>query len=779
MDNDAAITQAPEELQNKNLKTQFLSFDSCYTICLVALVITAFYIICSTPLCGWRDGPEFAVTATYLDVAHPSGFPTYSLMAKVATWLPLGSIGFRVTIFTAFAGGMSLFILALLLKRLHKLETERPPALAWLFAPILILALDKAVFVSSTELEVYSLHTFFIVILFYCATRWHEGSGIKWLYVGGFLYGLSAGNHGSMCLYLPVLLLLTFYGEPKEENDGSKLRHLKRISFLILFFIIGLSVYLYLIIRSNTNHLPVDFGRPSTWHRFWLHISDAKDSDYHFKGLANQEELFYLVKVQIQNLLSPIFWPSILLSLWGLRFLWKKFQIMSVALVLLILINVGFFYYWIDGSAAFIPSICAYTILVSLGMGELGRYIIEKKLFKWITSAAMVIIVSLTIVLMGKERLSESETFSGYQSFEFFYPDLANAPPQSILIHHAGWLSLLSLQYVYAVRPDASLVLMSGFQAPNFMPYPRPETQPLATFPRDSAGSLISPFSENYIQMFLNANLDSGKRVLIQYGEAIDDYLPYLKPNREFMWMGELKQDNLAGWNSLHNGDYTEFLLRSQKYFETISTDPNTPFSQKSVSYLFYIHRPVLHYTLQNHLYKITADTAKKFLDLFAYKNGRLMLTQDVMIVTSSFYADALKSMGKYSEARNTVNTLIKLRPSFPLGYNLLALIYEKENKGQDAITAWEKAYKLDPYSAPVANKYFLAIARYKSITDAINFMDSHIDFLDKAGLNNMKKSMQYLKSCLLLKPDEPFPPDGDHFLQLYYTQIQASSHNK
>ncbi|MDR2461233.1 MAG: DUF2723 domain-containing protein, partial [Deltaproteobacteria bacterium] len=357
-------------------------WESDFALVLMALIIAIFYIICSNPGIGWRDGPEFAITPVYLDVSHPSGFPTYNLLAKIFTWLPFGALALKITIFTALAGGASLFLFALLLRTLHNFKDN--PAYLWLFAPLVLFAVDKAVFLSSTELEVYSLNTAFLLVLLFCATKWRMGKGIAWLYSGAFIYGIACGNHAALSLYLPILLMLSIWGGPQNEQDKVNIwSHFKRVGALIPFFILGLSVYLLLIIRSQTNHLPFDFGRTNTLSRFWLHISDAKDAPIHFYGLSGIGNFSYLVKLQFKNLCSPLFWLALPFFAWGLRYLWRTFQILSVALPTLILINFVFFYYWVDGSSAFIPSITVFFLIVALGLGELGRILNSEK-FSWL-----------------------------------------------------------------------------------------------------------------------------------------------------------------------------------------------------------------------------------------------------------------------------------------------------------------------------------------------------------------------------------------------------------
>ena len=76
------------------------------------------YISTAYAVLGWRDNPEFADAAYTLGVAHPAGYPTYSLLAKIATFLPLGSISFRVAAFAGLAGAAALYLLYLCIYRI-------------------------------------------------------------------------------------------------------------------------------------------------------------------------------------------------------------------------------------------------------------------------------------------------------------------------------------------------------------------------------------------------------------------------------------------------------------------------------------------------------------------------------------------------------------------------------------------------------------------------------------------------------------------------------------
>ena len=71
---------------------------------LVSLWVAGFvaiYALTLRPSIGWNDSPEFVDVAYTLGIGHPSGFPTYTLLGKLATLIPLGGIAFRVNLLSA------------------------------------------------------------------------------------------------------------------------------------------------------------------------------------------------------------------------------------------------------------------------------------------------------------------------------------------------------------------------------------------------------------------------------------------------------------------------------------------------------------------------------------------------------------------------------------------------------------------------------------------------------------------------------------------------------
>jgi len=62
---------------------------------------------------GYQDTSEFVDTSFALGISHPAGFPAYNLIAKAITFLPLGSIAFRVNLLYTLLACMTLVVIYL------------------------------------------------------------------------------------------------------------------------------------------------------------------------------------------------------------------------------------------------------------------------------------------------------------------------------------------------------------------------------------------------------------------------------------------------------------------------------------------------------------------------------------------------------------------------------------------------------------------------------------------------------------------------------------------
>ncbi|MBI5287162.1 MAG: DUF2723 domain-containing protein, partial [Deltaproteobacteria bacterium] len=272
------------------------------------LIFTAafiLYLLTLSPAISVGDSPELISSAYTLGIAHPPGYPLFSLLGKLASFIPIGnSIAYRVNLLSAFLAGISVLFLYLTIieaiglvrmgsrgqgvkrsRDFHSnpgtLESSTPSTIDNLsaFLGSIIFAVSPIFWSQAVVAEVYTLNAAFFTGLLWLGLKWinqgSRGQGVlgtlepwdpRTLYLIAFLCGLSLGNHHTMIAFGPVFFLfavtLAIVGS-WESGVGSK-RLIRMLltphsSLLTIFFLLGLSVYLYLPIRSMQNPF-MDWG---------------------------------------------------------------------------------------------------------------------------------------------------------------------------------------------------------------------------------------------------------------------------------------------------------------------------------------------------------------------------------------------------------------------------------------------------------------------------------------------------------------------------------------
>lgn len=193
--------------------------------------------------------------------------------------MPLGSIAFKVNLFSLVFACLTLALLYLLTNIFLELVFGKGKigVIVGMF-PVLLLAFSKSFWYHALVAEVYTLHAFFTCLIIYLLLQWKKKEDVRFLYASAFIYGLSAGNHATVAFFLPAIVLLFFCWERKER--------FKNLLVSSLVFLIGFSVYLYLPIRSLAEPT-IDWGNPETFQAFLYQVTDRQHADTHFDQLPN------------------------------------------------------------------------------------------------------------------------------------------------------------------------------------------------------------------------------------------------------------------------------------------------------------------------------------------------------------------------------------------------------------------------------------------------------------------------------------------------------------
>lgn len=438
----------------------------------LVLLVFSFAVYCATlaPTITWAhhaaDGGDLITAAHTFGVAHPPGYPTYVLLGKLFTLLPLGDVAFRLNLMSAVFASASVVLTYLTLLILL------PQTGVWLNTAIiaaasaLLLAFSHTFWSQAIVAEVYSLNAFFVALMIYLVTlrclRPSDGSAVQGdalLWALSFVAGLALGNHLSALLLLPgVLFLLVRRGHVGPKN------------WLIMagFFLLGLSVYLYLPWRA-AQRPPVNWGDARSWSGFWWTVSATIYGEYLF-GLP----LVYLPGrlANWASMLGQHFtWPGLALGLLGIWHLWDHkrdylaFSVISFAAVVIY----ALMYNTTDSYVYLIPSYLLFTLWIGCGAYSFLRELVgpwlkrrrglvsrESQLLS-LTSLAL-LLLPVFLLLSNYSSLDLSKDRSAYEYASQVFADI---PSEALVIADTDAHIFALWYFRYVVDPESEAVVLA------------------------------------------------------------------------------------------------------------------------------------------------------------------------------------------------------------------------------------------------------------------------------------------------------------------------------
>lgn len=220
---------------------------------LLLLVAAAAFVTPSGP--GIFDAGELTSAVIDLGGSHPPGQPLHALLAHVFLWIPLGTLAFRVALFSAATEAASAWCVFALVRHWAPSSRIAPHAgaLAALLSPPLLA--------QTTRVEVYGLALLLTLLAAIALCRWAEGDG-RGLRVGALLAGLCVGVHPPHALAAIALGVALLFGVRR------RFRGLPSATF---FFVLGASVLAYLPLRWAAG-APM-WGDPGTLSGFIDYVS--------------------------------------------------------------------------------------------------------------------------------------------------------------------------------------------------------------------------------------------------------------------------------------------------------------------------------------------------------------------------------------------------------------------------------------------------------------------------------------------------------------------------
>ena len=134
---------------------------------LIAAMTFVVYLRTLTPGVGFIDSGELAAVACTLGIAHPTGYPLFTLLGWIFSHLPIpGEEIYRLNVMAALFSAAGIFVffqlMVFLLRRFGPAQRGPAGVLIPAACSALLLGFSETYWAQATAVEVYSLHLLFV-----------------------------------------------------------------------------------------------------------------------------------------------------------------------------------------------------------------------------------------------------------------------------------------------------------------------------------------------------------------------------------------------------------------------------------------------------------------------------------------------------------------------------------------------------------------------------------------------------------------------------------------
>ena len=417
------------------------------------------YAITSPRTVSGEDDGLFILSSYYLGIGHAPGYPLFTLLGKLFTLLPFGSVAYRVHLASAFFGSLSAGACFLCARALLE-----PRAAAYVGSAA--LALSQVFWSQSIIAEVYTLNTFFFLLLTYLGLQRPR------LTLAGmaFLFGLSLTNHWPlMMLAAPAFVVLVW---PQLRNEA------KALPLHIVLLLLGLAPYAWMVVRS-WGATPISYYGPlQNWSEIWHLVSRAAYAEVDVRPSAGWFDRLKFFGFVAQQLAVQFAFVGTALAVVGCVVQWRllgtrisSFLVLAflgptVALVLLL----GFDYDAFQKHIFHVYPLPAYAV-ASLWMALAFAWLAERYAVRpAVVRGAGASLIALFLIAGARNNL-----LADYDWPARYAQAVLRTLPRDAVVFVQGDADLAPIGYLHMVenwRPDITLYQAKGLVLGNRLFHP-------------------------------------------------------------------------------------------------------------------------------------------------------------------------------------------------------------------------------------------------------------------------------------------------------------------
>ncbi len=422
--------------------------------CLFITAVTQIvYLMTLAPTVTSEDSGELIAAAYTLGVAHPPGYPLWTILGKVFTLIPGADPAWSVNWMSAVFGTLTAVVVYLICRRF---SVSTPGAAA----SGLCVAFSKRFWSQAVMAEVYTLNTFLFCVVILLLLIWKERKEDRWLMAAAGVYGLSLTNH-----YMLMVLISPALGAYVFLTDRTVFLRYRTVIWCVVLAALPLVIYAYLPWAASRDPL-MNWGDPCTWERFYQHVTRAQ-----YRKLDFGAEITPSIKLFFFGHFLYLFWhqftPYLLLVFVPLG--WLRMKGMPREKVLLagifvfntfILLLILKFTFEAENMSRveeyYLPAYICAAVIMGLGLTAASEWLKNKSLLKFLVLAAPVLPLSA--------HWSFNNLSDYYLALDYNRVIMNSLDKDAVYVTGADYNSFpcVYLQAVEGMRPDVILANITG-----------------------------------------------------------------------------------------------------------------------------------------------------------------------------------------------------------------------------------------------------------------------------------------------------------------------------
>jgi len=310
-------------------------------------------------LVGIGDTPKLQFVGSVLGTPHSPGYPLYIVLSWVFAQIPVGTLAYRINLFSVVCGACAAGLLALVLRELGCRSLIA-------VAGALAISFGSLYWSQSILAEVYALNALLFCAVLLFLVRWSRSRASRDLYWAIGFFGIGLAHHLTLAMTAPALFLFALAADRRVVTP-------RVVLVAVLACAVGLSCYGFIWLRTSESASFLE-ARAQSVHDL-VNIVSGKQFHRALFDFSPAELVKTRVPLVAGWIGSELRWPGLVLVVVALVGLWRRGRAQvglllgAAAIVIFFALNYNVF----DVQVFLLLPMIALGLIAGLGLEVIAR----------------------------------------------------------------------------------------------------------------------------------------------------------------------------------------------------------------------------------------------------------------------------------------------------------------------------------------------------------------------------------------------------------------------